>query len=310
MATSKESPHGATPEDTLSREEYSDFALVLKNGRELLCHKVKLAEVSPVFRAMLRQNCAETQSNKMKVTEFEPDTVESFLDYVYADFELVPVKDTYQKVFYTNRLTAELLRMCHMYRVKNLQDKCVQHLQKSISDTNVVDIWAAAEMISDDELKKVALEHLVKKQSQLTDVPGLKESFNHPQLVESLVSYMSAQISLPPPLPACDDINQVIILNIICNQSGWEYLPTIQVQVKQCYTVKILRLVINEELARQQHGYASPGGPVYKCRMGSIKGGAEPLLYACLDENRTLASYSIGQLWTLHCEVYYSLSHV
>ena len=42
------------------REEFSDFALVLENGQELKCHRNKLAEVSPVFRMILKQGGEET----------------------------------------------------------------------------------------------------------------------------------------------------------------------------------------------------------------------------------------------------------
>ena len=43
---------GDEREDAILREEFSDFTLVLKNGRKLKCHKIKLAEASPFFRTM------------------------------------------------------------------------------------------------------------------------------------------------------------------------------------------------------------------------------------------------------------------
>ena len=55
MATKNEPRRNARPK----REEFSDFALVLKDGTELQCHKVKLADVSPFFCAMFRQDCEE-----------------------------------------------------------------------------------------------------------------------------------------------------------------------------------------------------------------------------------------------------------
>jgi len=196
-AKGEDSSIGSTPEDVPNREDFSDFALVLNNGKELKCHKIKLAEVSPVFCAMLKQDCVETQTNKMKVTDFEPEIVESFLDYIYADLDLVLVQDLYKRSFDKKKLTPELMRMCHMYRVKNLEGKCVQHLKNNIEDTNAVDIWAVAEKVGNEELKTEALKHIGKKGSQLLEVPGLKESFQSPQLAESLVKYLTAS----PPAP-------------------------------------------------------------------------------------------------------------
>ena len=96
MAARDEDSRGSLPDDSLGREEFSDFSLILKNGQELKCHKVKLAEVSPFFRTMFRQDCLETQNNQMKVTEFEPETVASFLDYIYADLDLANDQDVLQ----------------------------------------------------------------------------------------------------------------------------------------------------------------------------------------------------------------------
>jgi len=259
-----------------------------------------------VFRAMLRQNFAETQSNKMKVAEFEPETVESFLDYVYADYEmianhedvflrtfddyeLIPLKNVYEKKFDRKRLTPDLLRFCHMYEVKSLQDRCVHHLRKTINDDSVVDIWSAAEMIGSDwGLNKVALEYLVKRGDKMSDVPGLKESFQSPQLVESLFNHMSAQITLPP------QCHEVVT---ICARSR-KVRRTIQ--VNRCATVKVLRLLIDEELAAPSNS-TDEALPNHKCRMRSIR------LYGsmlCLEEDKTLAHYMIDDKWTVDFDIY------
>jgi len=298
MAATKESSPGATPEDTLGREEYSDFALVLKNGQELLCHKVKLAEVSPVFRAMLRQNCAETQSNKMKVTQFGPETVESFLDYVYTDIELVPDQALYQKNFDEERLTPELLRMCHMYGVKNLQNRCVEHLKESIGDINAVDIWSAAEIIGNDSLKTKALNHLVKKKDKLLEIPGLKDSFQSPKLVESLVKYMSDQIVSP----SCND---VITVKLQCwgTQYGERFIQVQDtIQVKLCDTVEAMRLQIDNTLATFDEDGTFSG---YFCKPEPLRA-ISPSFRYFLDlheEDKTLASYNIKNNYIVQCEV-------
>ena len=193
MAARDEDSRGSLPDDSLGREEFSDFSLILKNGQELKCHKVKLAEVSPFFRTMFRQDCLETQNNHMKVTEFEPETVASFLDYIYADLDLAKDQDLHNMKFDKKRLTPELLRMCHMYQVKNLQEWCARHLLKCIEDANVVDIWRTSEKIGDDQLRRAALDLLGKKGNKLQDVPGLEESLESPQLAKSLVNHMSHQ---------------------------------------------------------------------------------------------------------------------
>merc|ERR1719295_1130970 len=88
-----------TQEDVLIREEFSDFTIVMANGQEVKCHKFMLAKASPVFRAMLKKDFLETKTNRMQMTEFDPETVQSFMDYIYADQEVV-----------SEKITAELLR--------------------------------------------------------------------------------------------------------------------------------------------------------------------------------------------------------
>ena len=81
------------------REESSDFIIILDNGEEVKCHKIKLAEASPVFRAMLKKDFVETKNSKMQMTQFDQETVKSFLDYIYEDHELVPGQDVYKRNF-------------------------------------------------------------------------------------------------------------------------------------------------------------------------------------------------------------------
>ena len=62
----------------LGREEYSDFTIRLKDGREVKCHKFMLARASPVFQMNLRNDNVETRTNMMTLDAFEPETVIAF----------------------------------------------------------------------------------------------------------------------------------------------------------------------------------------------------------------------------------------
>jgi len=178
-----ETPKEAT---TVSRrEEFSDFALVLKDGQELKCHKVKLAEASPVFRMILNQDGEEARTNKMKMTEFEPATVESFLDYIYTDSKHIPSLNLYMKIFDEERLTPELLYMADMYEMT-----ITREFLNNIKDSNVIEIWSAAETLGHAELKKKALDYLGKKGKKMLEVPGFKDTFQSPQMVETLVPFL------------------------------------------------------------------------------------------------------------------------
>jgi len=66
-------------------QKHTDFALVLKSGQELKCHKFVLAESSSFFDTMLnQQQFTETSTSRMKVEHMEEVTVYSFLEYLYS----------------------------------------------------------------------------------------------------------------------------------------------------------------------------------------------------------------------------------
>jgi len=291
MAAKEHSSTTSAPEGSFGREDFPDFALVLKDGHELKCHKVKLAEVSLVFCAMLRQDCVETKSNKMKITEIDRVTVESFLDYIYADLELDAEQDMYKKKFDKKSLTPELLKMSHMYQVQNLQVKCVKYLMKNIEDNNAVDIWNVAEMISNEELREVALDHLIKKGDKLAEVTGLKQSFQSPQLAESIVLYLSARIASPSPTVNDEIITVIVVSSHIIS-------TTRKIHVKLSDTVKVLRLLFDKELAVPSRTDVG-AFPSYKCQEGSLTANGLSLD----DEQRTLASYGLYDQCTIRCQI-------
>lgn len=184
-----------TQNNVANEKEFSDFSLILKNDEEIRCHKFILAKISPFFSSMLKQDCLETQNNTMKVPDFEPETVKSFVDFIYGALEMVPVKeDLYDRNFDKQRLTPELLRMAHMYQAEDMLNICVKFLRKNIKDSNVVDTWRLAETIGNDELKAAALVYLGKDPGKLLQVPGIEESFQSPQLVKSLVTHLTDQL--------------------------------------------------------------------------------------------------------------------
>ena len=278
-----------TLKDGPRRNDFSDFALVLNNGQELKCHKIKLAEVSQFFCSMLKRDCIETKSNKMEVPECDPETVESFLDYIYADYERVPEQDFYKRNFDKKRKTPDLLRMCHMYEViTDLLEECTEYLMININDNNTVDIWSVAETIGNVGLKKLALDHLGSKGDQLLAVPRLKESFQSLQLVESLVSYLSHQ----SPTPSSKDVITVKVRCYTPYEQPHRYEQAVQVKLSD--TVKTLRLLVTDSLF-------DVSGSRWRCRPGSCrKRGCNRFE----EEHRTLRFYNITTETVLECDIF------
>ena len=57
--------------EDVRQDEFADFTIRLKDGREIKCHKIILARVSPVFLRILRHDNVETRTNTMTLDAFE-----------------------------------------------------------------------------------------------------------------------------------------------------------------------------------------------------------------------------------------------
>jgi len=159
---------------------FADFALVVDTGEELKCHKNMLVKCSPFFDAMLSSDCEETKNGKMKAKGFSLETVTTFLDQVYAiAFHKKGVKD--------NKLSPELMRMCHMYQFQDLYKLTVDHLMKNICDTNAVGLWFEAEKINNEEMKSSVI-NFIANAKDIANLADVDEAYKCPELMKSLVT--------------------------------------------------------------------------------------------------------------------------
>jgi len=196
-------------------QKHTDFALVLKSGKELKCHKHVLAESSSFFDTMLsQQQFTETATSRMKVEHFEEDTVYSFLEYLYTNKttnekiiwlyvnSIVPLGNgtdlyTYKRSFPNQaKFTLDLMKMAHMYEVKDLLEDCAEHLLSTMCDHNVMERFHLAEKNQVERLREGAMKFLAERSSKIPihRIPGFKSAFdnNHRHLGD-LLELMSSQ---------------------------------------------------------------------------------------------------------------------
>ena len=168
--------------------KWSDFAIVADSDEVLRCHKVLLAKCSPFFDAMLSSKLEETKNSKMEANEFGLETVKTFLEYVYAK--------AFGEDFDEGKIAPELIRLCHVYQVKGLFDLTMNHLKKTICDSNAVAIWFEAENIKNDDLKDCAIKYIGNKGMNISLVTDIDEAYNSPELMKSLVHSLLGKLDL------------------------------------------------------------------------------------------------------------------
>jgi len=153
-------------------QDFTDFTIALASGQELRCHKLTLAQHSSVFATMLKSELAEGKTNRMKLDHFDDKTVFHFLEYIHAKIEYVEsyYSCSYKKDFQEEKLTVELLKMAHMYNVKDLLKDCTRHLKGTITESNVLKIWRVATKTENATLRSAVVEHLKQRKTEEDDV--------------------------------------------------------------------------------------------------------------------------------------------
>ena len=136
------------------RDNFTDFRLLV-DGNELKCHKSFLARSSPVMCRMLSNEYLETNTGQMDIKNFDLETVTSFLEYIYAESISGNTTASLRALGFTGHifqrdvdkriLTAQLLEMSKMFKVKDLEKECIDYLKDNMTEENAVDVWGAAE---------------------------------------------------------------------------------------------------------------------------------------------------------------------
>jgi len=174
-------------------QDYCDFALVVDSGEALSCHKIYLAKSSPFFKAMLDSEMIETQTNQMKIKDFDVETVASLLSYIYSDKNTaLGLYNMFKRIFDARKLTPELMRLGHMYEVQDLVGDCTIYLAENVNDANVVTIWMCGETCASDKLREAAFTHLVNSPNRegIMSCPNMDQVFKSAERNKELVGAM------------------------------------------------------------------------------------------------------------------------
>jgi hypothetical protein len=188
-------------------EKHPNFALKSNDGIVFNCHKAILCHNSPFFDVMLSTDWVETQKSMVEVPDYDSKAVGSFLEYIYADKVDVELVERINKLEPGNaksnailkrkiskeKLTYDLLGLAHFYQVQDLQDDCLNHLSKCITEKNVVDIWLLSRKYQKDELKEAALSKLVEWKGK---VEGFDDIHKSPELSAELWAYTFSNYSV------------------------------------------------------------------------------------------------------------------
>jgi len=173
------------PFDRKRFENLSDI-VVKSKSKEFKCHKFKLAWNSEVFDAMFRDaDFLESQKAEIKIEDFDDDTVDYFIEFLYAGGSWHP-----HCCEWVPKYTTELLAMAYKYQVVRMQKLCIEFLVcGGITKKNVAKAWIMAETHQITTLIPVIHKFLLENWKDRNECPGLEEvAITHPHYMVDLFS--------------------------------------------------------------------------------------------------------------------------
>ncbi|KAF8787840.1 Protein maternal effect lethal 26 like protein [Argiope bruennichi] len=119
-------------------------------------HQVILSARSPVFRSLFSSDMREKNSGHVDITDFENDTIHRMLLYMYTD----SLEDLqFESAF-------ELYKAADKYQILSLKSRCSSFLKESLCPSNACEMLILADLHSDDDLKGVVQEYILRQNKQ------------------------------------------------------------------------------------------------------------------------------------------------
>nr|XP_015918374.2 speckle-type POZ protein B-like [Parasteatoda tepidariorum] len=169
--------------------EHSDVELRADN-MSLPAHKFLLSARSPVFRAMFHhQNMLENESNVVKVSDVDPETLKSFLEFLYTGS--VDIID--------GESALELLIIADKYQVLSLIDTCSKFALSALSLENACKILYLSDLLNLKLLRDNAVDLVVKHFNEISNSCEWSEYIEkNPSLVSEILSHLMKDLKIVP----------------------------------------------------------------------------------------------------------------
>lgn len=136
-------------ESMFNDEKYSDFTIVTSDDQKIHVHRNILSARSAVFDTMLQTTMKENEINAVLINDIDGKSLVEFLRFIYSG-----------KIHSFDGITDDLLYAAHKYEIEDLKPLCVRQLCLSLNESNALDTLLTADLLSEENLKKVCFSYL------------------------------------------------------------------------------------------------------------------------------------------------------
>ncbi|CAH0747710.1 unnamed protein product [Diatraea saccharalis] len=156
----------------------SDFTIESADGVKFQVHRVILAGYSDVFKAMLKEETAESQNSYVKLVDVGNEDLQCILECIYTG--------TISNLENCNCIN--MLMLADRYNLKGLRELSQYALSERMSVENALEILIVADSYNSETLKTAALK-FIKKNTMCIQTSTFKE-INNPELLRHLCEYI------------------------------------------------------------------------------------------------------------------------
>jgi len=157
---------------------FSDVTLVC-GERHFGCHKYVLSKRSDVFAAMFsHSDTEESKTNKVEISDLEPDTLEQLLKFIYTD-----------KIDESSltTLACGLLTAADKYNVQRLKVKCEGVICDNLDVSNAAQALVLGHLHEAKTLKRVALEYVTGNIAKVSESAGWSQITSGSELLGEIL---------------------------------------------------------------------------------------------------------------------------
>lgn len=156
----------------------SDFTIESANGDKIKVHKALLTAHSEVFKAMLKEDTAESQNSYVKMVDVSTEDLHCILEFIYTG--------TVANVDSCNFFN--LLMLADRYNLIGLRELSQYALSQQLCLDNALEVLVVADMYNANTLKTAALK-FIKQNVSVLQTSTFKE-MNNVELIRELCKYL------------------------------------------------------------------------------------------------------------------------
>ncbi|GBN40196.1 Protein roadkill [Araneus ventricosus] len=141
-------------------------------------HKAILSARSLVFRNMFSHDMREKNCGYVDITDFEDDTIDRMLQYIYTD--------SMENLQFES--ASKLYAAADKYQILSLKSMCSSFLKENLCPTNACDALVLADLHNDDDLKSFLQDYILRQRKQVFCSQEWKDFMStHPKLSTDLM---------------------------------------------------------------------------------------------------------------------------